>query len=54
MLFYESAKCMHGRPTTFKGSFYASLFIHYVPVDWPVRNTDAQYMVPPREWFVSG
>ena len=47
MLFYESAKCMHGRPTTFKGKYYASLFIHYVPSDWPVRDSDAQYMVPP-------
>lgn len=46
MLFYESAKCMHGRPKTFHGKYYASLFIHYVPVNWPIRNEDAQYMVP--------
>ena len=29
MLFYESSKCMHGRPRKFKGRFYSSLFIHY-------------------------
>ncbi len=25
MLFYESAKCLHGRMTTFRGKFYGSL-----------------------------
>jgi hypothetical protein len=28
MLFYESAKCTHGRPRTFKGNWYTSMFIH--------------------------
>ena len=32
MLFYESAKCMHGRPRPFKGKYYSSIFIHYLPV----------------------
>merc|ERR1712183_1029416 len=29
LLFYESAKCMHGRPRPLKGRWYASLFMHY-------------------------
>jgi hypothetical protein len=32
LLFYESAKCMHGRPRPFKGKYYSSIFIHYLPV----------------------
>ena len=47
MLFYESAKCMHGRPRTFKGKYYASVFIHYVPAEWHLGIVDAQYAVPP-------
>jgi len=47
MLFYESAKCMHGRPTTFVGEYYASIFIHYLPVDWGLSVVDTHYMVPP-------
>ena len=27
MLFYESSKCLHGRPHTFKGSWYSSIFV---------------------------
>lgn len=27
ILFYESSKCFHGRPQTFVGSYYASLFM---------------------------
>ena len=30
MLFYESAKCLHGRMTEFKGEYYGSIFIHYM------------------------
>ena len=28
-LFYESAKCLHGRMTQFRGKYYGSLFVHY-------------------------
>jgi hypothetical protein len=38
MLFYESAKCLHGRMKRFKGQYYGSIFLHYAPVDksiWP-------------------
>ncbi|CAJ1934156.1 unnamed protein product [Cylindrotheca closterium] len=31
MLFYESSKCFHGRPHTFHGSWYSSVFVHYYP-----------------------
>lgn len=31
MLFYESSKCFHGRPHTFNGSWYSSVFVHYYP-----------------------
>ncbi len=27
ILFYESSKCFHGRPQTFIGSYYASIFM---------------------------
>eukprot|EP00629_Pelagomonadales_sp_RCC1024_P000956 CAMPEP_0119271026 /NCGR_PEP_ID=MMETSP1329-20130426/7784_1 /TAXON_ID=114041 /ORGANISM="Genus nov. species nov., Strain RCC1024" /LENGTH=290 /DNA_ID=CAMNT_0007271067 /DNA_START=320 /DNA_END=1189 /DNA_ORIENTATION=- len=50
MLFYESAKCLHGRPRPFKGGWYSSLFIHYVPVGWHLTHDDATYAVPP-DWL---
>ncbi len=27
ILFYESSKCFHGRPQTFVGGYYASIFM---------------------------
>ncbi|KAG5178579.1 hypothetical protein JKP88DRAFT_79394 [Tribonema minus] len=33
MVLYESATCVHGRPSTFDGQFYANMFIHYKPTD---------------------
>lgn len=33
MLFYESAKCLHGRMTQLKGKYYGSIFLHYQPID---------------------
>lgn len=49
MLFYESSKCFHGRPHTFKGSWYSSIFVHYYPVGWDTekRNMEMHYAVPP-------
>jgi len=49
MLFYESSKCMHGRPKKMKGGWYSSLFIHYHPEDWDAKkvNMDNHYRVPP-------
>jgi predicted 2-oxoglutarate/Fe(II)-dependent dioxygenase YbiX len=31
ILFYESSKCLHGRPRPFNGSWYTSVFVHYYP-----------------------
>ena len=36
MLFYESAKCLHGRMKTFKGKYYGSIFFHYRPKDYSI------------------
>ncbi len=49
MLFYESSKCLHGRPHTFKGSWYSSIFVHYSPVGYN-KDPEAKesiYAVPP-------
>lgn len=51
MLFYESSKCFHGRPTKFNGSWYTSVFTHYQPADpdWrkSERSLSAHYAIPP-------
>lgn len=46
VLFYESSKCFHGRPQTFVGSYYASLFMHYRPVGYEMENNEIHYAVP--------
>jgi hypothetical protein len=38
MALYESATCVHGRPTPLNGRYFANAFIHYKPQDrtiWP-------------------
>eukprot|EP00545_Synedropsis_sp_CCMP1620_P012085 CAMPEP_0119014124 /NCGR_PEP_ID=MMETSP1176-20130426/9367_1 /TAXON_ID=265551 /ORGANISM="Synedropsis recta cf, Strain CCMP1620" /LENGTH=346 /DNA_ID=CAMNT_0006967265 /DNA_START=29 /DNA_END=1069 /DNA_ORIENTATION=+ len=49
MLFYESAKCIHGRPRPFKGSWYSSLFVHYHPTNWLNKRweLEPEYAMPP-------
>jgi hypothetical protein len=50
MLYYESAKCLHGRMTEFKGKYYGSIFVHYQPVDlnvWNYQVEDVINAVPP-------
>lgn len=49
MLFYESSKCLHGRPHTFKGSWYSSIFVHYYPVGWKEKDVEKEvhYAIPP-------
>lgn len=49
MLFYESAKCLHGRPRPMKGRWYTSLFIHYSPIDWQV-STQKAIDICPESW----
>lgn len=48
MLFYESSKCVHGRPIPLEGSWYTSLFLHYSPKDWPFEQEEwkSQYAIP--------
>mmetsp|Transcript_11376 Transcript_11376/g.16920 ORF Transcript_11376/g.16920 Transcript_11376/m.16920 type:complete len:468 (-) Transcript_11376:74-1477(-) len=33
MVLYESAVCVHGRPTTLQGKFYTNMFVHFKPKD---------------------
>ena len=50
MLFYESAKCLHGRMTSLKGRYYGSIFLHYQPVDtgiWDWTVDRLINLVPP-------
>ncbi|KAH8047327.1 hypothetical protein JL722_13139 [Aureococcus anophagefferens] len=35
IVFYESAKCLHGRPEPFRGEGYVNLFAHYRPKGRP-------------------
>jgi len=52
MLFYESSKCLHGRPQIFNGSWYSSIFTHYSPINWNKNSgMNAHYAVPPN-WNV--
>lgn len=50
MLFYESAKCLHGRMTALKGKYYGSIFVHYRPSNkaiWNYSIEDVIAHVPP-------
>ena len=50
MLFYESAKCLHGRMQECRGKYYGSIFLHYQPVDdniWKYEHDDVIASVPP-------
>ncbi|GAB5361688.1 hypothetical protein AAMO2058_000734100 [Amorphochlora amoebiformis] len=49
LLFYESAKLMHGRPSTYTGKWYTSVFLHYRPKKWNYRREYFGGMVPP-DW----
>ncbi|CAM9805187.1 unnamed protein product, partial [Hapterophycus canaliculatus] len=31
LVLYESATCVHGRPSSFHGKYYANAFVHYKP-----------------------
>lgn len=51
MLLYESSKCYHGRPRTFQGKWYTSIFLHYYPQQWPASYTlDTHYRISPHWW----
>ena len=53
MLFYESSKCIHGRPRRFNGSWYSNIFVHYYPTDWDTEQAELEvyYSLPPN-WDV--
>lgn len=46
MVFYESARLMHGRPEPFDGDYYSSLFIHYKPLDYSLTTDDVRRNMP--------
>ena len=49
ILFYESSKCLHGRPKAFNGTWYSSIFVHYYPTDgWQNinRHMEGHYAIP--------
>ena len=52
MLFYESAKCLHGRMRTFRGRHYSSIFLHYQPVDKSIWDFDVEKVIAniPPHW----
>jgi hypothetical protein len=49
ILFYESSKCLHGRPKMFNGSWYSSVFVHYYPTEgWQDvdHHLEGHYAIP--------
>lgn len=52
MLFYESAKCLHGRVKEFRGTYYGSIFLHYAPVDKNIWDYDVEKVIAnvPPHW----
>jgi hypothetical protein len=34
IILYESATCLHGRPTQFEGTYYRNFYVHYRLQDW--------------------
>jgi len=41
IVYYESAKCLHGRMKPLRGAFYVNLFAHYRPIgdpEWFLRD----------------
>ena len=33
MVWYESARLVHGRPVRFRGNYYDNVFVHFKPAD---------------------
>jgi hypothetical protein len=46
ILFFESAKIAHGRPNKFVGSWFLSLFLHYVPPNWEKTSYTQESVLP--------
>jgi prolyl 4-hydroxylase len=43
MVFFEGARLKHGRPQPLEGDYYASIFVHYTPLDWDPYATDPDH-----------
>ena len=43
MVWYESARLLHGRPDPFQGEYFDNLFIHYKPTHlWYTHQPDVR------------
>ena len=53
MLFYESAKCLHGRMQALKGHYYGSIFLHYKPIERSLWGYDVDQVIAsvPPQWM---
>jgi hypothetical protein len=40
LVMYESSRCMHGRPTKYKGNRWSNMYIHYSPDNWKLIVDD--------------
>jgi hypothetical protein len=53
LVFYESSRILHGRPSVFRGSWYTSLFLHYMPINYWKDHENPKnemfYAIPP-DW----
>jgi hypothetical protein len=47
----QSARLAHFRPEPLDGEYYASLFVHYAPPDWPLTREMMDAMLP-HDWDV--
>ncbi len=42
----QSARLGHYRPAPLDGEYYASLFVHYAPPDWPITRQMMDALLP--------
>ncbi len=52
MPFAQSARLGHYRPAPLDGDYYASLFVHYAPPNWPITRQMMDEMLPP-DWDIN-
>lgn len=51
LVFYESSKVFHGRPHTFKGTWYSSVFVHFYPAGYQdTFDENAKVFAIPPHW----
>lgn len=44
---WQSARLAHCRPEPLDGEYYASLFVHYAPPNWPITRAFLDSQLPP-------